>query len=374
MRLTSLATHSFRNLRFESARFDGTRTAVLGSNGVGKTSLLEAVAVLGNLRSFRTNNVRRMVRQGEMAFRVAGTVMSGEHQDRLEQVVEVGPPVRRTLLHNGHEVSVPQYLQVFPCFAVSGADRELVAGPPAERRALLDRFVFLTRPGYFDDLKQYRRALRQRNAALVNGVGSREMAAWEEPLAAAAARVVAGRRGGAEVISSIFAETYREIGGKSTPPLTLSYRGESWLEHDSDPEKVEVLYRQRYNETRVRDRQAGFTLEGPHRHDLNLRSDGRDARYLLSSGQAKVVAASLRLATLAQLEKERREEFTVIVDDVDAELDREALLRLLAFLGSDRQVLISSTNDQVAESANGPTQCLWLADGEFVDMESDLNE
>jgi DNA replication and repair protein RecF len=374
VRLISLATHSFRNLRFENARFAGARTAILGSNGVGKTSLLEAVAVLGNLRSFRTSNVRRMVRQGESAFRLAGVVMSGETEQHLEQRVEVGPPVQRTLLHNGHEVSVAQYLQVFPCFAVSGADRALVAGPPAERRALLDRFVFLTRPGYFDDLKHYRRALRQRNAALAQGAEPREMAAWEEPLAAAAARVVAGRRGGAEVISTIFAETYREIGGKSSPTLTLSYRGESWLEHDLDPDEVEVLYRRRYNETRVRDRQAGFTLEGPHRHDLNLRSDGREARYLLSSGQAKVVAASLRLATLAQLEKERREEFTVIVDDVDAELDRETLLRLLAFLGSDRQVLLSSTNKQVAETADGPTQRMWLDDGEFVDVENNSNE
>jgi DNA replication and repair protein RecF len=372
--LISLAAHSFRNLRFETARFDGARTAVLGANGVGKTSLLEAVAVLGNLRSFRTDNVRRMVRQGESAFRLAGTVVSGKTEHRLEQIVDVGPPVRRTLRYNGLEVSVPKYLQVFPCFAVSGADRELVAGPPAERRALLDRFVFLTRPRFFDDLKQYRRALRQRNAALVQDAGSQEMEAWEKPLAAAAARVVVGRRDGAEVISNIFAETYRKIGGKSARTLTLSYRSESWLEHDSSPEEVEVLYRRRYNETRVRDRQAGFTLEGPHRHDLNLRSDGRDARYLLSSGQAKVVAASLRLATLAQLEKERREEFTVIVDDVDAELDREALLRLLAFLESNRQVLLSSTNEQVAETADGPTQRLWLADGQFVDLESDANE
>jgi DNA replication and repair protein RecF len=374
VRLIQLSTHNFRNLHLESVSLDGQRTAVLGSNGVGKTSFLEAIAVLGNLRSFRAPAPRRVVRHGEKSFRLAGVVTREDGEHRLEQGVEIGPPVRRVLLLDGAPIPVAQYLQIYPCFAITGSDRELVAGPPGERRALLDRFVFLLRAGYYDDLRAYRHALRQRNAALAQSATGAEMDAWEQPLAAAASRVFVGRREGVAIISELFAELYRQLVGADAPPVAIAYRGEGWLEGNSTAQEVEDLYRRRYNETRVRDRQAGFTLEGPHRHDMSLRSEGRDARYLLSSGQAKVVAASLRLATLAHLEKERREHFPVIVDDVDAELDRAALDRLLHILGSDRQVLLSSTSEQVAESAGKPAQRIWLDNGRCVNRETELNE
>jgi DNA replication and repair protein RecF len=145
------------------------------------------------------------------------------------------------------------------------------------------------------------------------------------------------------------------------------------LEPANDLREVELLYRQRYNETRARDRQAGFTLDGPHRHDVSLRCEGREARYLLSSGQAKVVAAALRLATLACVEREHGEHYPVIVDDIDAELDRGALERLLRFLGTERQVLMSSTSEQVAEVAGHGTQRLRLDNGIVVPREISLN-
>ena len=100
----------------------------------------------------------------------------------------------------------------------------------------------------------------------------------------------------------------------------------------------------------------GFTVDGPHRHDLSLKTGGRSVRYVLSSGQTKGLAAALRLATLAQVERERNERFPVIVDDVDAELDSAALTHLVERLGNERQLFLSSTSERVAELA-GPHGC-----------------
>ena len=197
------------------------------------------------------------------------------------------------------------------------------------------------------------------------------MTAWEEPLAAAAARVVLGRIHGVRVLQEQFSAVYGEIAGGGTSGIDLGYRGEPWFEAEMDASEVEEKYRRRYNETRTRDRQAGFTTEGPHRHDLSLRAAGRVVRHTLSSGQMKMVAAALRLAMLVQVEKERGERLPVIVDDVDAELDDAALARLIGFLGNGRQLFLSTTNEGVPAPAGSFIRRIWLEDGACVRQEAE---
>ena len=374
MELTELSAKNFRNLELSEIALGRWTNVVLGANGVGKTSLLEAIVVLTNLRSFRAPTIRHTLRHGEKSFLVRGAIRCGDRIRRIEHKLEAGTPIRRSLKIDGQAATVQQYLQICPMTAITVADRELVAGGPETRRGVLDRFVFLIRPAFFDDLRIYRKALRQRNAALSAGVGDDEIAAWEGPLAASAARVTVARSEAAGLLASHFGEVYSELGGPTAPDLTVAYRGEAWWDPSMGAEKVEDLYQQRYNETRVRDRQMGFTMDGPHRHDVSLRSGGRSARYLLSSGQAKVVAAALRLATLAHVEKERSEHFPVVVDDVDAELDGRALDRLIHYLGTDRQIFLSSTSDGVAEAAGPRTRRLWLENGRCERQEAEIDE
>ena len=374
MDLTKLKTAGFRNLGNQTVRFSRENNAVFGANGMGKTNLLEAIAVFGNLRSFRTASLRRAATYGETTFRLLGTVQSENVTRSVEQIVDVGPPVQRTLRVDGAEVSVEQYLQIYPVFSITGSDRELITGGPEGRRSLLDRFVFLLTPAYLRDLRTYRQALRQRNAALTTPMTDTEMSAWEVPLAAAAARVIRGRIRGARVLADNFSAVFEALSGEGFPQVDLAYRTETWWSAETDLEKVEDLYQQRYNETRARDRQMGFTVEGPHRHDLSLRAGNRSVRYVLSSGQAKVVAAALKLAALAHIEKERSEHIPVIADDVDAELDSAVLARLIVHLGSKRQFFLSSTRDEIADSVERPTRRMWLENGTCVRQEAETDE
>ena len=266
-------------------------------------------------------------------------------------------------------MNVEAYLQYLPIFAMTAQDRELVAGPPEGRRSFLDRFMFLLRPAYIDLLRGYRHLLRQRNAALVGGSTDAELEAWEGPLAAAAAAVVVGRNEGTRKLAQSFADMWDAFSIETSPEIVIEYRSEPWNEPSNDPKKVEETYRQRYNETRTRDRQMGFTVDGPHRHDLSIKTAGRSVRHVLSSGQTKGVAAALRLATLAQVEKERDDRFPVIVDDVDAELDSAALARLVDQLGGERQLFLSSTSEHVAEMAGPRGRHIRLENGTIVRQE-----
>ena len=366
MRLIEIRTAGFRNLVPDSISWSGTSNLVAGANGQGKTNLLEAVAVLGNLRSFRVPSMRQVVTHGEQEFFLEGRVETLTGVVRLSQHLRVGSPIRRALEIAGATASVSQYLQVFPVFTLSGSDRELVAGGPSTRRAFLDRFAFLLENEFFDEVLSYRRTLRQRNAAVASTVDDREMEVWENRLARSAAVVVHRRRRMSERLIESFEPIYSELHGGDFPRVELGYRGEAGLEQAEKVSELEEHYRKRYNETRARDRRTGFTNEGPHRHDLGLRADGRSVRHMLSSGQSKVVAAALRLASLTQVEKERGEHLPVIIDDVDAELDSVVLGRLIEHLEGERQLFFSSADRGVSQRLKTGSNQLEVHQGKLI--------
>jgi DNA replication and repair protein RecF len=366
--LVEIRSAGFRNLRATRVAWSRVSNLVAGANGQGKTNLLEAVTVLGNLRSFRVSSMRQLVTHGELEFVLEGRVETRTGMVRLSQRVTPGPPLRRELEINRAPCTIAQYLQIFPVVALSGADRDLIAGEPNARRAFLDRSVFLLEPGFFDEIHDYRRTLRQRNAALANEARDGEMDVWEERLAHVAAVVVHRRRRVCERLIESFEPIYRELRSDDFPEIGLFYRGESGLEQAEKVSEVEEHYRKRYNETRARDRRTGFTGEGPHRHDLGLRADGRAVRHMLSSGQTKVVAAALRLASLTQIERVRGEHLPVIIDDVDAELDAAVLARLIEHLEGDRQLFLSSADDRVFHELTAGSSRIDIRQGTVVEM------
>lgn len=344
MELLRLETWQFRNLEDGTIEFASGLNRITGSNGQGKTNCLEAISVGGNVRSFRQTSPRKMVRHGERAFRIDLWVQHGERTVHLRQIVECQTAIKRTLEINGMEATLRDYLSQFPVFTLSSADSALVAGPPEHRRSFLDRLAFLVDPGHLDDLGRYHQALRQRNAALVRDWPDDETELWEDQLADAAARVVTRRQAVIDRWRPNFLEVYDEMKGRGFPGVDAAYRTEADLDVFAG-EKVAEFYRRRYHESRVRDRQAGFTLEGPHRHDLALKTGKFPVRDVLSAGQVRVLAAALWISNLAQVENGRNERLPVLLDDADAELDDQVFFKLVASLGQQRQVVMTSASE-----------------------------
>jgi DNA replication and repair protein RecF len=363
LQILNLSTSNFRNLEAGTISWSRRANLIGGANGQGKTNLLEALCVLGNLRSFRGATPRALTRHGEAGYRLAAEVVGPGGRRTLEQRVEAGPPPGRKLLVDGRAAALAEYLALCPVFSLSAADEQLVVGAPRHRRAYLDRVGFLLEPKRLADIRRYQRALRQRNAALSAGATDDALSAWEKPLAAAAAKIVNARLRVLEKVRSHALTIYRESGGNGFPELTLGYRGESWLKEEKLLEILEKSYETRYNETRARDRNAGYTLEGPHRHDLRLLADGRPVRDVLSSGQTKVAAAALRLASVVSVEEDRGDRFPLVMDDVDAELDNAVLRRLAGALDVGRQLFLSSARAEPPLDAVAETHSFELSRG-----------
>jgi DNA replication and repair protein RecF len=260
-------------------------------------------------------------------------------------MVECSSPAIRTYEINGVRVGLDQYLLQFPVFTLSAADKALVTGPPEQRRAFIDRMAFFFDHRHLEDLNCFKRSLRQRNAALSQQTTSTEMEIWEENLARAAAEVVDRRVEVIQQWKQQFQSMYAFLRVDGFPNIEVTYRGDGPITA-GQKETVAKFYRERYYQHRARDCRAGFTLDGPHRHDLVLKADGHPVRDVLSAGQVKIVAAALWMSNLAQAEERRNERFPVLVDDADAELDDTVFGKLVESFGHQRQVMMTSAHDR----------------------------
>jgi DNA replication and repair protein RecF len=189
---------------------------------------------------------------------------------------------------------------------------------PGRRRRFLDWGVFHVEPSFLATWRRYHQALRQRNAALKQDRGDRDLAAWEQELSVSGEELVRQR---ASYVARL-AGPLQTIGmALLGDPITLTH-SRGW---DPDRPLIEAL-----EGGRERDRRYGATQAGPHRGDVTVEVAGRAAKDHVSRGQQKLVAAALMLAQLRIQEQERPGRSALLLDDPAAELDRENLARLMA--------------------------------------------
>jgi DNA replication and repair protein RecF len=325
-RFTAQGFRCLRNVEFEP---DPGYTLIHGANASGKTSLLEALAYLGRGKSFRGAPPTNLIQHGEQEFILFGQLETGGRQVRIG--------VRNS--RSGLEVKVDgdtsggaaALAAALPLQVIDPDVHNLVSGGPDERRRFLDWLAFHVEPEYLALWRQFRRALKQRNAALKGGGSRDSLSAWDREFCRLGERVDAVR----EAVLAAALETFQEH-GSALLGAQIDFRYASgWSRERSLQEALEDHFE--------RDCALGTTQVGPHRADLRLIYDERQARRLVSRGQQKLLASAMILAAteIAQTVLERP--LLLLLDDPAAELDRDSLGRLMervAGLGS--QVIATS--------------------------------
>jgi DNA replication and repair protein RecF len=303
-------------------------TLLWGDNGAGKTSLLEAIFMLGRGRSFRMRNNERLVRYGQDRLRIIGKVgaPSGtEHVVGLE-VSREGSVAR---IHGRSAESLAELSQVFPVQVIDPGVHRLVEEGGYRRRRWLDWAVFHVEPRFMGTWLRYTRALKQRNASLKQ-TGS-DPGAWDPELARLGESIAQSRHHLLEQLLPYWRETVLALSGLE---VELHYL-KGWSQ---DQTLIEAL-----RGSRARDELRQVTHAGPHRADVAVRLCGRPARDVLSRGQQKLVAAAMTVAQLRLLQDATQTAPTLLLDDPAAELDGERLERFIAQVGQLRcQLVVTS--------------------------------
>ena len=329
MSLDSLGIEDFRCIERAELVLHGRCNLISGANASGKTSLLEAIFVLGRGRSFRTARAETLIRHGATAAQLVAKV-------RAE-----GParPVGLRLGREGIEAryagrpitGLAELATILPAQAIDPEVHRLIEGGPQERRRFLDWGVFHVEPGFVDHWRRYQRALRQRNAALKAGSTPGVVRAWDPELVEAGERVAASRSRYLQALAPHVAATAERLLGL---PLDVALL-QGWSSERTLGEALEASW--------PRDRERALTHAGPHRADIAVRFAGAPARDRISRGQQKLAAAALLLGQLRCDAELGSSVAALLVDDPAAELDASNLERLLReVIGLPAQLFVTA--------------------------------
>jgi DNA replication and repair protein RecF len=326
MYIDYLDIRNFRNL--ENVKFCPAKglNIFLGVNGSGKTSLLEAIYLLGLGRSFRSSQIASAIQHNKESFCIMARVKQAAHLHR------VGVELNSTGFHariDGDTVRKrSQLITQMPLLYMSPYSHIILDGGPRYRRQWLDWVLFHVEPRFCDLWCRYQRVLKQRNHALRTRMpnGRRGISAWDKQLITYGEQITVLREDIFAGLQDSTSQLFRAL-AKQGEPVTMEFK-RGWARATALEELL--------GEALDRDQLAGYTRYGPHRAEVVFCVGGRDVREILSRGQQKVFCYSLALGQVEVLCRIKEQDCIFLIDDFTSELDanhRERVLALLNRLG-----------------------------------------
>jgi DNA replication and repair protein RecF len=336
--LTRFSCRGFRNLAPLDWNPEEGSHLLLGGNGAGKTSLLEAIYFLATTRSFRTKQPADCVRHGEHSFLTEGEVENDQRTSLLAGWND-GKRVRSV---NGKVTTLGEHLAVLPVVSWATGDTEILTGAPQLRRRLLDRGILGVRPAAFAVLERFRQALTAKRQILSRFDESppAELSSWNGVLAGVSSELIELRRDFVERLKRQVEEVRARV-DLPVPKLSFLYRPSP----SSGFEGVEEIFRS-LEKMADRERRRGAPLLGPQRDELEIRWDGREIRTTASAGERKILSLVL-VAALARTLSAAGREPVYLLDDADAELSAATLSAVWKVFSPARQLFATSSRPQV---------------------------
>jgi len=324
---------TLRNFRlFSEFTFEPDPDAVtvfLSPNGTGKTSVLEAVNALATASSFRTNAASDMIRNRESTAEVHGVIFQRERRIQVDLTLTRGVrnTTKRMLVNGQRPRSRAELSEALPLTVFTPEGVDVVRGGPEHRRSYLTNLLTDVEPLTGEVVERFNRVLSQRNALLRALEGSRpslsqqtELELWTSDFCEVSEELVLRRYALLDQLEPLVTRYYKELAENSND-VGVRYE-KSWSA--SLPEALVVSF----NDDRFR----GYTTVGPHRDDVGLSLDGRDARRQASQGEQRSLALAIRLAGHELVRQQRGVDPLLLLDDVFSELDPVRSNRLLGLL------------------------------------------
>ncbi len=333
MPLVRLDIHALRNINSATLQTDPGINLILGPNASGKTSLLEAIYLLGRGQSFRTT---RLV---EITKKDAGEMIVSGHVSLNGRTIPIGLGINqgeKQIRLDGRPIqSRADLLQTFPLQLIHPEFYDLLEGSPKSRRQFLDWGVYYSEPDYLPTWRQYQRALNQRNALLKSGDQS-TLPFWTQELVKYGKILSQHRMNYLTSLQDPFAIMARQLGMEGVFEL-------KYLQGWPQGKDLETAL----DNDLQRDQKYGFTHSGPHRDDFTIIWQKQPIRNFFSRGQMKLIVNTLVIAQ-ANL---TQTPCCLLMDDFGSELDQEnqALLTNL-LVNLKEQIFITATHSTTLNS------------------------
>lgn len=349
MYVRHLALRDFRSWATVDVELAPGRTVFVGSNGFGKTNLVEALWYCATLGSHRVATDAPLIRAGADRA-VVSTIVVNEGRELAVDIEIAAGRANKARLNRSPVRSTREVLGAVRAVLFAPEDLALVRGDPSERRRYLDELATVRRPTIGGVRADYDKVLRQRTALLKSAAGSRLRAdrgvldtleVWDGHLAAHGAKLMAARIDLINELSPEVEKAYQVLAPASRP-AGVAYRSSVGADHGAaDVASLETELLSELARRREAELDRGMCLVGPHRDDLELRLGEQQAKGFASHGESWSLALALRLAAYELLRGEGSEP-VLILDDVFAELDNARRRALAGVAAGAEQVLVTA--------------------------------
>ncbi|GIU56248.1 DNA replication/repair protein RecF [Arthrobacter sp. NicSoilC12] len=380
MYLEKLSLTDFRSYAQVDLSLEPGVTVLVGSNGIGKTNLMEAIGYLATLNSHRVSTDAPLLRFGAERAMIRAKLVRGEQSTVLELEINAGR-ANRGRINRSNPVRARDLLGICQTVLFAPEDLALVKGDPSSRRRFLDELLVSLMPRHAATRSDYDRVLKQRNALLKSARAGKfstgheaTLDVWDQHMARAGAELLHARlelvdrlqphlknayaqltdgsKEAAAVYRSTLQDSLDDDGATSGPadsrPADGTAAGEAAPAEDLRLLSVEQLtdrYIQAFAAARRKELERGISLVGPHRDELELVLGSAPAKGYASHGETWSMCLSLRLASYYVMLDDARTGGSppiLILDDVFAELDVQRRRKLAAIVSGAEQVLVTA--------------------------------
>ena len=344
MILTRLSLADFRNYAELQLEPTPGLNVFVGANAQGKSNLLEAIALLGTGKSFRTSKESDAIRVGEQTASIGGDAHMRAGVVRLSCTIAATPRgTRKTYALNGQNVRYSSFLGKARVVTFVPADLALVGGSPSARRALFNAALAQEQPSYYHELARYHKTVAQKNALLrADDVDEDLLAIYDATLVESGTALMLARADFAALLCAAARDVHaRWSAGAET--LEARYHPNVTFE-EATPQAIASAFEMRLRERTDAERARKTSLVGPHRDDLLLELDGTSLAAYGSQGQQRTAVLALKVAEYRVLHERTDEAPLLLLDDVLSELDEARARAFLQAVGGFEQAFVTATH------------------------------
>lgn len=391
MYLEQLSLTDFRSYAQVELSLEPGVTVLLGSNGIGKTNLVEAIGYLATLSSHRVSSDAPLLRFGTERAMIRAKLVRGEQSTVLELEIN-SSRANRARINRSNPIRARDILGICQTVLFAPEDLALVKGDPSSRRRFLDELLVSLIPRHAATRSDYDRVLKQRNALLKSARAGKfssgheaTLDVWDQHMARAGAELLHARlelverirphlknayeqlTDGSKEVGAIYRSTLQgasedDFAGPAAPPGPASAHG---AESTGPAEDLRLLsvdelterYVQAFAASRRKELERGISLVGPHRDELELILGTAPAKGYASHGETWSMCLSLRLASYYVMLDDARTGGSapiLILDDVFAELDVQRRRKLAVIVSGAEQVLVTAAvEDDIPSELSG---------------------
>ena len=365
MNLENIRLINIRNYNNINLNFNKNINIFIGKNAQGKTNLIESIYMCSIGKSFRTNKDKEIINFSKEEAYIGTYINLGNYNKFIEIKLQRDKPkiirINKSELKNHRELNSGLYVVLF-----SPDDLKIVKDGPQERRNFIDSFISQLRPVYNYNLNRYKKILYQRNNLLKSNKFKKDslnlLDLFDVQIAKIGTSIILERNNFIKLLADISRDIHSKI-SKGKEELSIDYL--SNVPISSNKAEMERDYINLLKNNMDRDLEFGTTEIGPHRDDLLIYINNKEARIFGSQGQQRTVVLSLILSEVDLIKNEIGKYPVLLLDDVFSELDEERREYLINILG-DMQVFITLTDSENLKSMENLDKTIfYIENGNF---------